>query len=191
MTGVCRSPVHDRVADHQGLRRVHASLNHERAEASGVRLSRKGPVSANDPLRKVPGQTKSLENRSRGRKWLVGEDCERHPAIERIQKLDDAGIGSRESQHAAVVDGKEASQGVWRLRGAGCGKRASDERRCAVTHHASDRVLGLRRRAAVAKHLVRRLREVPPRIDQRAVEIEDDEVDRYGRSIPDVNPYSA
>src|SRR5439155_14913701 len=43
-------------------------------------------------------------------------------------------------------------------------------------HHARDRVFGERRGAVPRQHLVRGVRQITLRIDQRAIEIEDDEL---------------
>ena len=82
------------------------------------------------------------------------------------------------TQQAAVVNLEEASQGAGGLDVAGRRERARDQRRGAVADHPADGFLGVGRGAALLQELICRLGEIAARVDERAIEVEDDESNR-------------
>jgi len=77
-------------------------------------------------------------------------------------------------QQPLVVDGQKALQRVWRPFDAGGLQRADDERGGSVANHSSDVFLGDRRGAVRHQELVGGVCDVAPRIDQRAIQVEDE-----------------
>ncbi len=87
------------------------------------------------------------------------------------------------AQEVAVVDREEPFERVGRLLEIARGKGARHERRGAIADHPADPLLGQRRRAAVDEHCVRGIGKITPRVDQRAVQIEDDEFERRRHAV--------
>ena len=80
-------------------------------------------------------------------------------------------------QQPLIVEREKPLERVGRPLEAARLEHARDERRRAVPDHAADVLLGERPAAARLEQGVRRVREIAPGIDQRAVEIEDDETE--------------
>jgi hypothetical protein len=78
-------------------------------------------------------------------------------------------------QQALAVDRDEAFKRIGRRRDSSRGERPRDEHGGAVADHAANALFGQRYRSARFEQRVRRLGNVAARIDQCAVEIEDDE----------------
>jgi hypothetical protein len=79
-------------------------------------------------------------------------------------------------EQPAIVDGAKAIERV-RLRRVEAGglEGALNQQPRSLAHHAGDRIRRERASAVALEHLVGALREIQPGVDQRAVEVEDDE----------------
>src|SRR5690606_35561036 len=112
-------------------------------------------------------------NPARGLERLVGEDAERRSCRERLERLGNARIDAGELQEAAIVEREKALEGRRRRRKARGGKYTRDEHRRPLADHAADGLLGKRRTPLFHEQGVGRLGEIAPRVDEGAVEIED------------------
>src|SRR5919198_1217333 len=107
--------------------------------------------------------------------WPAGRTAAarcRSPAGERRERVGHAGIGARVYEQPAVVDGEIALERVGRRDQPRGREGARHEGRRPVADHAADCLFGERRAAARCEQLVRRVGDVAPRVDQRAVKIE-------------------
>jgi hypothetical protein len=141
---------------------VGVSTLDEMPQPSRVGLPRERTVAANNAVAKVTRKSEPRENCLGRPEWLIGQHRQHHARTERIEHLGNAGIWSCERQQTAVVNREEALEGVWRRLDTGFGERARHQHRRAVAHHPADRLLGMRRRAALAQQLIGRFSEIAP-----------------------------
>ena len=94
----------------------------------------------------------------------------------RIVQLVRAIVGEEELEGAA----KEfiAVAGVQRIEIAGIAKRAPNQHRCTITDVAGDQCIGQRWFVDIRERCIHRVAEVERRINERAVEIKDEEAGR-------------
>ena len=163
------------VANHQGVLRHRSGACHQLQEPRRLRLARLRAVAAKHQVRKVRREPKAVENRLRCADRLVGEHGECPPCGEGVEQFRHPLVRDGMTQQPAVVDAQELLEGIGRQRQVRRGERAGNEERRAVAHHPADRLFRMRRAATRLEHGIRRLGNVAPRIDERPVEIEDEQ----------------
>ena len=86
--------------------------------------------------------------------------------------VSDAVVQASVIQQPLVVDLEKPLQGVRAFAAAGGAHGAADEQRRTLTHHPADLFFGQGLAAELLDQLIGRVREIAPRIDEGAVEIE-------------------
>jgi hypothetical protein len=170
------SPVDDGIANQQRCDSRDSVDCLNMLQSGWVWFARKKFVSADDRMMwKVTGQVKPDKDLAGGPDRFVREHRQARPRRQTLQDLNDPRIGPRVNEQALAVDVEEAIQRVDGRFDAARGKRTRHERRRAVAHHAADAIFRQPVRAARFEQCVGRVRDVAARIDERAVEVEDDE----------------
>jgi hypothetical protein len=170
------SPVDDGVADQQRCDSWDSVDCRNMLQSGWVWFPRKKSVSADDRIMwKVTGQVKPAKDLARCPDGFVREHRQARPRRQVFQDVHDPRIGPRVNEQALAVDVEKTIQRVdWRF-DAARGKRTRHERRRAVAHHAADAIVGQPVRTARFVQRIGRVRDVASRIDERAVEVEDDQ----------------
>ena len=86
--------------------------------------------------------------------------------------VSDAVVQASVIQQPLVVDLEKALEGASTFAAAGRTHGASDEQAGPLTHHAPDLFLGQGLAAKLLDQLIGRIRQIAPRIDEGAVEVE-------------------
>jgi hypothetical protein len=143
-----------------------------------IRFSREWPIAADDRTgRKVTGQAKAVENLSRGGTRFIGQYCQRRATAQLFEHLFDPRIGACMRQEMAIVDREKPIERVGRPFGTTRRKGARNERRCALADHPADLIFGKRIGAARFENRVGGVGDVAARVDERAVEVENDQTE--------------
>ena len=183
---VCQSI--DRVADQHVSRPVRRPQPSHRdaaarpdpacAETDRRRRARVGAKNA----REIRGRR---ESRRVGASGLLVSTASGMRGGEALEHSGMPGYGPRELQQPAVVDARESAPALGRRRGS---RAAANARATSVAAPSPTMrpiaILGQRSRTRLDQQRVRRLRQIAPRIDERAVEIEDDETRIGYRRVP-------
>ena len=177
--------VDHRVADEDRRARVASAGVDQVLEPRGVGLSRESRVTA-DEARDMRRQLKRIEQPPRRHFWLVRQDAQPRMAGQTLHHFRHAGIRPGVQQKAPIVDGSKPRERVVHIRFEPRRRQCPDhESPRALAHHACHGVEGQRAPAVRLEHLVGALREIPLRVDERAVEIEDDQQRTGPRRLED------
>ena len=85
-------------------------------EAGRIGFPRKRTVAADHRVvREEPGQVQAREDATGRAAGLVGEDRQRGPLAQRVQRLRNSHVGARVIEEPRFVDGEEALERVGRL----------------------------------------------------------------------------
>lgn len=122
----------------------------------------------------MPREIESVQNLACRVPRLVRQHGELRPRAKSRQRIVNARIRAREFQESAVVDREKARERIGRQPPACRLEDARDQRRRAIADHPPDGVLWQRRTAVFREQRISGLREIAPRINQCAVEIENE-----------------
>lgn len=173
---VRRLDVHVGIANHHGFRRIGREIAKDDFRAVGIGFFRLEAVPAIDHTKKS-GETEAVENRAAEIHGFVREN--RHRILrEKRETLDDAGIRASVVEHVSAIVGKKVGERLIAFGGCGAfAEKAADENLGAIPDKTVDSVVGERGAAQMGKRGVDGEREVELRIDERAIEIEDEDAD--------------
>lgn len=179
---VRRFAVDDGVTNQQRVGR-RRDVGHEGLETCRVGLTWKRPVTAKHSAAEVLSQAERVEDDPGRADRFVGQHRQRGITLQPREQVWDAVVGAGVAQQATVVHPQETLQRIGRLKHPRGREGAGDERRGAVTNHPTNGFFAVSSPAAFLEDQVSRIGQIPARVDERAVEVEDDEIETTGSDV--------
>ena len=164
------------IADKHGLFGRSPEIAKQHSHSGGVGLFGLETITTID-VTEIGGQAQALKNLAAEAHWFIGEHSHGH-AFERGQAFAYAGIGHRVVQHVLAIVGEEKRQRLFAfLPGGARAERPFDQPRRSLANVAKNLIMRQRRAAMFLQRGIDGNSEINTGIDERAVEIENEDTD--------------